>query len=72
MCTTLRATYNRLEALLVRIEHDLEDKEHSIMTDVMSLDIRKALRDKEKTSKIGDFDRNIVLTRMEKEIPPEP
>lgn len=66
-----RATYNALEEQLIRIDKDLANKEHSLMTDVRCLDLRVRLR----TEQVGkgsttETDRNIKLTKMEEEIPP--
>lgn len=67
----VRASYNGLEALLVRIDRNLEDKQHSLMTDIMCLDMRSTLKTGDRTKLPNETDRNIVLTRMEQEIPPE-
>lgn len=67
-CT--RASYNSLESLLIRTIKNLEDKQHSLNTDIICLDMR--------LTKTGDgshppceTDRNIMLTHMEQEIPME-
>jgi len=54
--------------LLIRIVRNLEDKQHSLNTDMMCLDMRGT-----KTGENGynETDRNIVLTRLEDEIPKE-
>lgn len=66
-----RATYNGLESLLLRIDRNLEDKQHSLSTDIMCLDMRSTLKTGDRTRLPNETDRNIVLTRMEKEIPLE-
>lgn len=66
-----KAAYNNLESLLVRIDKNLDDKQHSLATDVMCLDLRATLKTGDRTRLRNETDRNIVLTRMEKEIPPE-
>ncbi|GAB1869917.1 Tektin [Camponotus japonicus] len=65
-----KASYNSLESLLTRIEKNLDDKQHSLNTDVMCLDIRSALKIGDKSG-LPETNRNIVLTHMEKEIPLE-
>lgn len=66
-----KASYNSLEALLIRIEKNLDDKQHSLNTDVMCLDTRSTLNNKVKPDVSNETNRNIVLTRLEKEIPLE-
>lgn len=66
-----RATYNGLESLLLRVDRNLEDKQHSLSTDIMCLDMRSTLKTGDRTKLPNETDRNIVLTRMEKEIPLE-
>ncbi|GLV34019.1 uncharacterized protein CBL_11098 [Carabus blaptoides fortunei] len=61
-----KTTYNALEEQQVRIDRDLDNKRHSLMTDVRCLDLRIRLR----TDPASQTDRNIKLTRMEEEIPP--
>ncbi|XP_070151399.1 tektin-B1 [Polyergus mexicanus] len=67
-----KASYNSLESLLIRIDKNLDDKQHSLNTDVMCLDTRSMLKTWDKSSLPNETNRNIVLTRMEKEIPLEP
>lgn len=55
----------------MRIDKNLDDKQHSLNTDIMCLDMRAALKSGDKTRLSNETDRNIVLTRMEKEIPLE-
>lgn len=66
-----RTSYNSLEFLLIRINKNLEDKQHSLNTDVMCLDMRAPLKTGDRSRLSNETDRNIVLTRMEKEIPLE-
>ncbi|EEZ99614.1 tektin-2 [Tribolium castaneum] len=65
-----KATYNALENQQVIIDTDLENKSHSLMTDIRCLDMRIRLRTGEFAGPGTDTDRNIQLTRMEQEIPP--
>ncbi|EDV98354.1 tektin-B1 [Drosophila grimshawi] len=68
-----RANYNLLSDHAQKIDVDLENKQHSLMTDIRALDLRVRLRAGEfglkVTSPSGQTDRNIVLTHMEQEIP---
>ncbi|KAK2581423.1 hypothetical protein KPH14_005098 [Odynerus spinipes] len=66
-----KATYNGLESLLLKVDRNLEDKQHSLSTDIMCLDMRSTLKTGDRTRLPNETDRNIVLTRMEKEIPLE-
>ncbi|KYM98067.1 PREDICTED: tektin-2 [Cyphomyrmex costatus] len=66
-----KTSYNSLESLLIRIDNNLEDKQHSLNTDVMCLDMRAPLKTGDRTRLPNETDRNIVLTHMEKEIPLE-
>ncbi|XP_017885994.1 tektin-2 [Ceratina calcarata] len=66
-----KGSYNDLEGLLLRVDKNLEDKQHSLATDVMCLDMRATLKTGDRTRLRNETDRNIVLTRMEKEIPLE-
>ncbi|XP_034190656.1 tektin-2 [Osmia lignaria lignaria] len=66
-----KAAYNNLESLLTLIDRNLDDKQHSLATDVMCLDMRATLKTGDRTRLPNETDRNIVLTRMEKEIPLE-
>ncbi|KAK9737985.1 hypothetical protein QE152_g10254 [Popillia japonica] len=59
-----------LEDQQVIIDRDLANKQHSLMTDVRCLDLRMRLRTGSFGSPATDTDRNIILTRMENEIPP--
>nr|XP_036220393.1 tektin-B1 [Bactrocera oleae] len=68
-----KANYNLLEEHAQKIDVDLENKEHSLMTDIRALDLRKRLKGGEfgqkQTTSTTQTDRNIVLTQMEHEIP---
>ncbi|XP_056630628.1 tektin-2 [Diorhabda sublineata] len=65
-----KATYNALEDQQVRIDNNLLDKGQGLMTDLRCLDLRIRLRTGEFAGPATSTDRNIQLTRMEKEIPP--
>ncbi|XP_011329167.2 tektin-2 isoform X3 [Ooceraea biroi] len=65
-----RASYNSLESLLTRIVKNLEDKQHSLNTDVMCLDMRST-KTGDRSYSSNETNRNITLTRMEEEIPME-
>ncbi|XP_036336329.1 tektin-B1 [Rhagoletis pomonella] len=68
-----KANYNLLEEHAQKIDVDLENKQHSLMTDIRALDLRQRLKGGEFSQKqqspSAQTDRNIVLTKMEKEIP---
>ncbi|KAG7211945.1 hypothetical protein KM043_011154 [Ampulex compressa] len=66
-----KTSYNSLESLLIRINKNVDDKQHSLTTDVMCLDMRATLKTGDRTRLANETDRNIVLTRMEKELPLE-
>ncbi|XP_072748508.1 tektin-B1 [Anoplolepis gracilipes] len=66
-----KAKYNSLEFLLTRISKNLDDKQHSLNTDVMCLDTRSTLKTGDKSDLSNETNRNIVLTHLEKEIPLE-
>ncbi|XP_060519916.1 tektin-2 [Cylas formicarius] len=66
-----KTTYNALEERMVAIDHDLAGKNQSMTTDVRCLDLRARLRQGEFAGPPTQTDRNIQLTRMEKEIPAE-
>ncbi|XP_011636068.1 tektin-B1 [Pogonomyrmex barbatus] len=66
-----KSTYNSLESLLICTDKNLEDKQHSLNTDVMCLDMRAPLKTGDRLRLSNETDRNIVLTHMEKEIPLE-
>lgn len=64
--------YNLLEKHAHVIDVDLENKQHSLMTDIRALDLRQRLKGGEfsaSKSPSAQTDRNIKLTRMEDEIP---
>ncbi|XP_037946775.1 tektin-B1-like, partial [Teleopsis dalmanni] len=67
-----KANYNLLEAQSRKVEVDLANKEHSLMTDIRALDMRQRLKGGEfgmKASPTQQTERNIVLSKMETEIP---
>lgn len=65
--------YNLLSEHANKINVDLDNKQHSLMTDIRALDLRGRLKGGEyglkQTNVSGQTDRNIVLTHMEDEIP---
>ncbi|KAJ8922335.1 hypothetical protein NQ315_004278 [Exocentrus adspersus] len=65
-----KTTYNALEDQQVIIDRDLTCKNQSLATDIRCLDLRVRLRTGEFAGPTSGTDRNIQLTRMEKEIPP--
>lgn len=67
-----KANYNLLEQHAHVIDVDLENKQHSLMTDIRALDLRERLKFGEfsaSKSESAQTERNIKLTRMEDEIP---
>lgn len=67
-----KTTYCALEAHANRLDTDLTNKQHSLMTDIRGLDLRMRLRSGANSADPkSQTDRNIVLTRMEKLIPPQ-
>lgn len=68
-----KANFNLLSEHAQKIDVDLENKQHSLMTDIRGLDLRMRLKGGEfglKTSNpSAQTERNIVLTHMENEIP---
>ncbi|XP_022901941.1 tektin-2 [Onthophagus taurus] len=65
-----KATYNALEDQQVLIDEDLENKCQALMTDIRCLDLRSRLKSFDESTGSTETDRNIQLTKMEKEIPP--
>lgn len=65
-----KTTYNALEDQQVVIDIDLQNKCQSMMTDIRCLDLRARLKTDSSGTRSTETDRNIVLTKMEKEIPP--
>ncbi|XP_044586336.1 tektin-B1 [Cotesia glomerata] len=62
---TLKATFNGLEQLLIKIDRNLDDKQHSLMTDIKCLDIRSSLKTGNRAPLINETDRNIALTNLD-------
>lgn len=67
-----KTNYNLLEEHAHKIDVDLQNKEHSLMTDIRALDLQQRL----KAGEVGQkklpsiqTERNISLTKMEDEIP---
>lgn len=65
-----KTTYCALENHANRIDTDLTNKQHALMTDIRGLDLRMRLRTGLNANPKTQTDRNIVLTRMESQIPP--
>jgi len=66
-----KANFNLLEEHALRIDVDLENKQHSLMTDLRALDLRARLKPPAKHSFTAQTERNIELTHMQDEIPKE-
>lgn len=66
-----KTTYCALESHANRLNTDLTNKQHSLMTDIRGLDLRMRLRSGPNSCSKTQTDRNIVLTRMEDQIPPQ-
>lgn len=69
--TFYRATFNALEEQLVVIDRELHNKNHALNTDLRCLDLRARLKSGDRTGPCTQMDRNIELTKMTDEIPPE-
>ncbi|XP_055641377.1 tektin-B1 [Toxorhynchites rutilus septentrionalis] len=64
-----KTMYNSLHDLAKQVTQDLENKQHALMTDIRSLDLRSRLNTGEFGGKSTQTDRNIHLSRLEDEIP---
>ncbi|KAH8398954.1 hypothetical protein KR222_001612 [Zaprionus bogoriensis] len=68
-----KENFNLLSDHAQKINVDLDNKQHSLMTDIRALDLRARLKGGEfglkGTNPSGQTERNIVLTHMEDEIP---
>lgn len=64
-----KTTFSALESHLTKLETDLGYKEHSLMTDIRALDLRVRLRQGDQAGPQSQTDRNIVLTRMQDQVP---
>lgn len=64
-----KTTYNTLESHSNRIERDLNNKNHTLMTDIWGLDLRMRLKGRTGSNINSQTDRNIQLTKMEDQIP---
>lgn len=64
-----KTTYYALEQHTKRLDTDLKNKQHSLATDIRGLDLRQRLRTGHFAEPKTQTDRNIVLTRMEEQIP---
>lgn len=67
-----RATFNALEDQLVNIDRELHNKNHALNTDLRCLDLRHRLTSGDRAPPSTQTDRNIQLTRLQDELPPEP
>ncbi|KAJ8877242.1 hypothetical protein PR048_021696 [Dryococelus australis] len=67
--SSAKGTYNSLENLVVRLDADLANKNHALMTDEHCMDVRKQLHCNEHAAPATQTDHNIHLSRMEHEIP---
>ena len=68
---SFRATFNALEDQLVVIDRELFNKNHALTTDLRCLDLRSRLVTGDRAPPNTQTERNIILTKMEEEIPPE-
>ncbi|GAB0094234.1 Tektin [Sergentomyia squamirostris] len=68
--TIIKGNYSVLEDQHCRLARDLENKEHSLMTEIHTLDRRERLKSWQGRECKSQMGRNIQLTRMEQEIPP--
>lgn len=64
-----KTTYNTLESHSNRIKTDLNNKNHTLMTDIHGLDLRMRLKSGNHQNINSQTDRNIELTKMEDQIP---
>lgn len=67
-----KTNYNELAEHAIKIDIDLKNKQHSLMTDIRALDLRQRLKSDESNQKSNiesQTDRNIKLTKLEDEIP---
>ncbi|XP_014277163.1 tektin-B1 [Halyomorpha halys] len=71
MMNRVKATFNALEEQLVVIDRELHNKNHALNTDLRCLDLRARLKTGDRAGPNTQMDRNIELTKMKDEIPPE-
>lgn len=64
-----RATYTTLEAHMIRLEQDVANKQHTLMTDLRCLDMRDVLKKGDLAPPATQIQRNMQLTRIEEEVP---
>uniref|UniRef100_A0AAG5DAC8 Tektin n=1 Tax=Anopheles atroparvus TaxID=41427 RepID=A0AAG5DAC8_ANOAO len=64
-----KTTYNGLRDHANKIDQDLQNKQHSLMTDIRALDLRGRLKTGEFGGLATQTDRNIHLSRVDDEIP---
>lgn len=64
-----KAIYSALEGQAARLDEDLGYKQHSLMTDIRTLDLRARLRGEAEDPSTMQFNRNIQLTAMKEQLP---
>jgi len=67
-----KATFNILEEQLLVIDRELNNKNEALNTDLHCLDLRARLSTGDRAPPNTQTDRNVILTKMQDEIPPEP
>lgn len=68
--TQAKTTYCALEDHAAKIDRDLQNKQHSLMTDIRGIDLRQRLKGGEfSEGPMTQTDRNLQLSKMEDEIP---
>lgn len=61
-----KATYNQLELNLQQLEHDLKKKQHTLSTDIKTLDLRQRLTNTS-SEDITTENRKMTLTNLQQE-----
>ncbi|XP_023703797.1 tektin-B1 isoform X3 [Cryptotermes secundus] len=64
-----KATYNDLEEHLIRLDQDIANKQHTLMTDLRCMDMRDVLKKGDLAPPATQTQRNIQLTQIEEELP---
>lgn len=65
-----KTTYCALEDHAAKIDRDLQNKQHSLMTDIRGIDLRHRLKGGEfSEGPISQTERNLQLSKMQDEIP---
>ncbi|KAG8311471.1 tektin 2 (testicular) [Homalodisca vitripennis] len=70
-CCTVMISVDLLDDQLMVIDRELYNKNQALTTDLRCLDLRSRLNTGTRADPATQTDRNIVLTRMQDEIPPE-